>query len=147
MTAISWKSPIGDWNVAANWSTDTVPTFGDDVTISAPGAYTVTVSSNDQANSLLVDAPGATLVENAGSLSIAGELTVDSGFVALNEANPIESVAVNGGVLAFGNPAALGSGTVSIPGGELLATTNETLTNALSFSVSSRIAAAPWNDA
>ena len=144
MTAISWKSPVsGDWDVASNWSTDTVPTFGDDVTISAPGAYTVTVSSNDQANSLLVDAPGATLVENAGSLSIAGELTVDSGFVALNEANPIESVAVNGGELNFGNPGALGSGTVSIPGGELLATTNETLTNALSFWGTSTIAAAP----
>jgi hypothetical protein len=141
MTAISWKNPIGgDWNVAANWSTDAVPTFGDDVTLSAP--FTVTVSSDDQANSLLVNSPLATLLESAGSLSIAGELTVDSGFVELNEANPIEGVAVDGGQLDFGNLAALGSGTVSMAGGELLATTNETLTNALSFSGISTIAAA-----
>jgi hypothetical protein len=56
VSAISWKSPVsGDWNVAANWSTDTVPTFSDDVTISALGSvtgYTVTISSDDQAHSL-----------------------------------------------------------------------------------------------
>jgi len=38
MTAIIWANPAnGDWDVAANWSTDTVPTSADDVTISAPG--------------------------------------------------------------------------------------------------------------
>ena len=121
MATITWKNPVsGDWNAAANWSTDTVPTFGDDVTISVPGDYTVTVSSDDQANSLLVD--GRQLIATAGSLSIAGELTVIGFVLLLNEANPIESVAVDGGFLAFGNPAALGSGTVSMdPGGELLA--------------------------
>lgn len=142
MAAINWKNPAnGDWNVAANWSTGAVPTLADAVTISVAGPYIVTISSADVANSLTFNASEAALFENAGSL-ITGVLTVDSGFVSLNEANLIGSVAVSGGVLAFGNGGALGGGAVTLSGGELLATANETLTNALSFSGSSTVAAA-----
>jgi autotransporter-associated beta strand protein len=143
MTAISWKNPAnGNWNAAANWSTDTVPTLADAVTISAFGPYIVTVSSPDLADTLTFNASEAALFENAGSLTMAGALTVDAGFVSLNEANTIASVALAGGTLTFGNGGALGAGTVTLSGGELLATANETLTNALSFSGSSTIAAA-----
>ena len=103
MAAISWKSPVsGNWTVAADWSTGAVPTSTDDVTIAAPGSYTVTVSSNgvivhpigglqadaipfgvpDEANSLTFDAPQATLQENAGTLDVAGALTVSAGLVS-----------------------------------------------------------------
>ena len=41
---------------------------------------------------------------------MAGALTVDSGLVSLNKANTIGSVALAGGVLAFGNGGALGAG-------------------------------------
>jgi hypothetical protein len=75
MTAISWKNAVnGNWNVAANWS----------------------LHCHDQqrrsANTLTFDA--SALYENAGSLTMAGALTVDSGFVSLNEANTIGSVAL-----------------------------------------------------
>ena len=75
---------------------------------------------------------------------MTGTLLVNSGFLSLNEANRIGAVRITGGVLAFGNTGALGAGTVSMLGGELLATTNETLSNALSFfpAGSSTIAAA-----
>jgi hypothetical protein len=143
VTDINWTSSAdGDWNVAANWSTDSVPTSSGDVTIAAPGAYTVTISSGDEADSLLFDAPGAMLVENAGSLNMAGPLLVDAGFVALNEANPIGGVVAEGGVLAFSNPGALGTDGYSVAGGELLATTNETLDDGFDFSANSTIAAA-----
>ena len=130
-------------------------TSADDVTISAFGPYIVTVGSArtvsigllhflsfPTANSLTVNASEAALLENTGSLTVTGALTVDSGFVSLNEANTIGSVALAGGTLAIGNGSALGAGTVSLSGGELLATANETLKNALSFSGSSTIAAA-----
>src|SRR5258708_1609572 len=135
MAAISWKTAVnGDWNLAANWSTNTVPGAGDDVTISVAGPYIVTISSADLASSLTFNDSQAALYENAGSLTIGGALTVNAGFVSLNEANAIGSVAIAGGVLAFGNGAALGAGTVFLSGfGELLATANETLTNALDF--------------
>ena len=163
MAAISWKSSVsGNWTVAADWSTGAVPTLSDDVTIAAPFSYTVTVSSNgvivhpigglqadaipfgvpDEANSLTFDAQEATLQENAGTLDVAEALTVSAGLVSLNEANTIGNVAIEGGTLAFGNGGALGAGPVSLSGGELLATANETLSNELILSGSSTIAAA-----
>ena len=94
MTAISWESPLnGDWNVATNWSTGTVPTLSDDVTISASGPYIVNITSIDLANSLTFDAPQAALIESAGELLVDGALTVNSGFVSLNAANTISNVA------------------------------------------------------
>jgi hypothetical protein len=158
MAAIFWKSAVSDnWNVAADWSAGAVPTSADDVTIAAPGSYTVTTSSNggiavpqpgnglilelipnpDEANSLTFNAPQAELQEISVSLTIGGALTVDSGLVSLNKANAIGSVSLINGVLAFGNAGALGTGTVTQSGGELLATASETLTNALSLSGSS----------
>src|SRR6185437_11627730 len=143
MTAISWKNPVnGDWSNASDWSTNTVPTSADTVTISASGPYIVTISSADRANTLTFNASSAALFENAGSLTMAGALTVNSGFVSLNEANTIGSVTLAGGMLAFGNGSALGSGTVSLSGGELLGTANETVANQLAFSGTSTIAAA-----
>jgi hypothetical protein len=163
MAAISWKSPVsGNWTVAADWSTGKVPTLSDDVTIAAPGSYTVTVSSNgvivhpigglqadaipfgvpDEANSLTFDAAQATLQENAGALDVAGPLTVSAGLVSLNEANTIGSVAIDGGTLAFGNGGALGAGPVALSGGELLGSADETLSNELILSGTSTIAAA-----
>jgi fibronectin-binding autotransporter adhesin len=49
---------------------------------------------------------------------------------------------LSNGTLAIGNGGALGTGTVTQGGGELLATANETLTNALSLSGTSTLAAA-----
>jgi autotransporter-associated beta strand protein len=142
MTATSWKTAVsGDWNVATNWSTNTVPTSLDTVTISASGPYIVTISSADRANTLTFNGSSAALFENAGSLTMAGALTVNSGFVSLNEANTIGSVALSGGELAFGNGGALGAGIVTVSGGELLGTANETLGNALTVSGTSTIAA------
>ncbi len=38
LTTINWTSPTsGSWDVAANWSTDTVPGSGDSVVIDVPG--------------------------------------------------------------------------------------------------------------
>jgi autotransporter-associated beta strand protein len=165
MAVISWKNPVsGNWRAAADWSTGAVPTSADDVLISAPGSYAVTISSNgvivrpppggllaalpilnipDEAKSLTFNALDAQLQENSGSLNIGGALIVGSGLVFLNEANTIGSVSLAaGGVLVFGNGGALGSGTVKLGGGELLANANETLTNDLTFSGSSTIAAA-----
>ena len=146
MAAINWKNPVnGDWNVATNWSTNTVPTSGDAVTISAPGSYTVTITSADLANSLTFNAPQAALLETAGSLTVTGALTVDSGLVSLSEANTIGGVALAGGVLGVGKATALGTGTLAFSGGELLGTATTAFANAINLSSGSTttFAAAP----
>ena len=113
MAAIFWKSAVSDnWNVAADWSAGAVPTSADDVTIAAPGSYTVTISAPDEASALTFDALQGALQENSGSLTVADALTVSSGLVSLNEANTIGVVIINGGTLAFGNSRALGAGTL-----------------------------------
>ena len=148
MTAINWENGVnGDWNVAADWSTGTIPTSSDDVTFFTAEPYLVTVGAGisigfgtlrstifPTANSLTFDAPDAALRENTGMLTVAGTLTVNSGLVSLNEANSIGSVAVTGGVLEVGNSGALGARTVSLSGGELLATANVTFANSVNFS-------------
>ena len=61
--------------------------------------------------------------------------------MSLNEANRIDSVVVVVGTLAIGSAGALGVGTVSMNGGELLATAKETLSDGLTLSGTSTIAA------
>jgi hypothetical protein len=81
LTPIIWANPVnGDWDVAANWSTETVLTSADDVTISAPGSYIVTISTHrvlvspgetiilpGEAHSLTVSDSAAALLENGFS--------------------------------------------------------------------------------
>ena len=126
MAPINWKNPVnGDWSVAANWSTDAIPNLSDDVTISAPGSYIVTIgaiarhprppgglldllattpqilSTSDEANSPTLNAPQASLEEEEGTLSVQGALTLNSGSVSLNHANTIGSIGITGGKLVF----------------------------------------------
>ena len=142
MAAISWNGVDGDWSLAADWSTGAVPTSADDVSILAPGSYLITVDSADVANSLNFDASQAALFEGAGSLTISGALTVNSGFVSLNEANTIGGVSVGAATLALGVSGALGTGVVAVNGGELLGTANASFANALALSGNVTIAAA-----
>jgi hypothetical protein len=142
MTAISWNGVNGDWGLATDWSTGTVPTSADDVAFSASGSYLVTIGGADAANSLTFDASQAALFEDGGSLTISGALAVDSGFVSLNSANMIGSVSVGAATLAIGNSGALGTGVVTVNGGELLGTANATFANALDLSGNVTMAAA-----
>jgi hypothetical protein len=77
---------------------------------------------------------------------MAGAFTVDSGLVSLNEANTIGSVRVTGGLLAFGNTGALGAGHGRVKRRRTHRHRRRDLGNAVTFSGTSRLAAA-WNDA
>ena len=77
-------------------------------------------------------------ISGAGGLWQTG-----SGVTSINTANTYTGgTKLSAGTLAIGNGGALGAGAVTLSGGELLATANETLTNALSLSGSSTFAAA-----
>lgn len=134
MANIFWKNPISaDWTFGPDWSSNTVPTSADAVSITQIGNYTVTISSAVVANTLLFNAPGGTLFETgAGSLTTTGAFTIGGGTVILNGANTIGGgVTLTGGVLAVGNAGALGAGTLTLNGGSLLGTASETIANRL----------------
>ncbi len=147
MVDINWNNPVdGDWSDAADWSTGTRPNSADDVTIAAAGTYTVAVTTADTANSLTLDNFTTTLQEStAGSLTLTGALTLDRGAAVLDGANSIGGGVTIGaaGILEVGNAAALGTGPLTIDGGLLLGTANETLTNPLQLNGTLAIAAAP----
>ena len=147
MVDVNWNNPVdGDWSDAADWSTGTRPMPADDVTIAAAGTYTVAVTTADTANSLTLDNFTTTLQESAaGSLTLTGALTLESGAAVLDGANSISGGVTIGaaGILEVGNAAALGTGPLTIDGGLLLGTANETLTNPLQLNGTLAIAAAP----
>lgn len=88
--SIQWSGAVSnEWNVAGNWSTNTIPTTADDVTLS--GAFTINVPNGyiGSAGSLIVSGTaylhiqsGATL--NVESLSVAAtqfSVKVDNGSI------------------------------------------------------------------
>src|SRR5271165_2353431 len=145
MTTVNWENALGgDWSVGTNWELGLVAASNDDVQIALPGVYTVTITNDVSASSLTINATGGTLTESsAGSLSLSEGLSLYNGAVFLNGANSIgTSVQVVGGLLAIGNGGALGNSAVLFYGGELLATTSETINASMSFNGTPTIAAA-----
>jgi hypothetical protein len=118
----SWaKAESGSWGTAANWSPEKVPTASDEVCITKPGEYTVTVTGSVSVESLTLGASsGATkqtlLVDgllSSGALNLSTSATIAKTGV-LN----LESTSSNDAVVA-------GSATIS-NGGELLSSASST---------------------
>jgi hypothetical protein len=109
----SWKSGVsGLWSTASDWSTGTVPTARDVVTIDAAGTYTVTDNWASAASLLTLDAPGATFDDD--SLVTLGSLALEAGSFALQ----------TGGALAGATITADG-GTFAADGGTVDGVTHE----------------------
>src|SRR5438128_2700776 len=113
MAAISWKTGVsGNWSLATNWSSSTVPGGGDDVTIDAAGSYTVNVDGNDFAGTLLFDAPTARINISAGD-RLTAVATLTGGSIdgpgtfrtdGVSQITPGASLTLGGGVLWFLDP-------------------------------------------
>src|ERR1051325_8876545 len=87
MAIISWKDPItGNWTIAVDWSTGTVPGIGDDVTLGLANGYTVSITSPITVNSISTNDSNATLSVNepgqvvsiSGNLIAGGNVVVDA---------------------------------------------------------------------
>ncbi|MFE3847058.1 T9SS sorting signal type C domain-containing protein [Flavobacterium sp. LB3P45] len=73
----TYNSTSGNWNVAANWTPNGVPTLTDDVII--PSGKTVTVTANASANNLVIIGTGVLTVNNGITLTVYGNVNIDSG--------------------------------------------------------------------
>ena len=114
LSSVSWINPNGgDWDTASNWSSDTVPTAADDVTISIAVSNPIThdAGTADAVNSVTSDDP---IVLSAGSLSIAAASTFS------------DTVTLSGGTLSGGPISTNGAtlvGTYNGSGGTLAGVT------------------------
>ena len=129
---VSWvATQSGFWDVAANWSTRSVPGSADDVTINQPGV-TVTIRSGAQAAHSLQSSDALALT--GGSLTLAAASEID-GALALGAGTTLTTGGVltltgsdswTGGTLAGGGSVALATGgTLAVSGataGTLLTT-------------------------
>lgn len=76
LATINWVGgPSGNWNLAANWSTASLPTVNDDVTINTSSVVSILPGDGISIHSLTTG-NGDTLVMTGGNLSINGDSTL-----------------------------------------------------------------------
>ncbi|HEV3385037.1 MAG TPA: hypothetical protein VG097_09480, partial [Gemmata sp.] len=128
-TAISWiaNSPTLSWDNPANWSTDTVPTINDTVTISNAVSGTITVSGSNDGVLSLNDVSASLSIATGASLSIAASAATST----LGQNVTIQS----SGTLAVGAGAKMVFGSAPYEAGQTLAD-NGTLSFAAGDTVS-----------
>lgn len=122
LSAVSWINPAGGaWDVGSNWSTGSVPTSADDVTIDTASAITISIQSNDNisVNSVTTGA-NDTLSFGGGSLTVSvastldGPLTMTGGALAASGAGA-SLTAHSDTTISSANLNANSGGTLSLP--------------------------------
>jgi hypothetical protein len=117
MATIHWNGVSGDWSTAYNWSTSTVPGPSDEAVITAPGSYTVTVTTPDTVGSVLLkDAAAMLEIQSFSALAVTGSVVVRSGTLKIEGTGfPDE-----GGILTLGGSLDIKSGgTLFLDGGTI----------------------------
>ena len=104
LSAVLWTGGAGtdDWDTAANWSTDSLPGSGDNVTI--PAGATVVHSDSDS--------------DSIDSLTSSGTLSITGGTLAIASASTASTLTINGGTLTANGSLSVG-GTLSLLKGTL----------------------------
>src|SRR5262249_31665411 len=102
------RTSNGNWNTAFNWSLG-VPTATIYADVDATGTYSVAITTNDIAYGLLVNAAGATVTDNGGTLTLAGT-GGSNGALNINAGTFV----LNGGALKAGSISIASGGTLSI---------------------------------
>jgi len=160
----AWINPVsGSWSTAADWSTGSVPTGTDNVCITTPGEYTVTLTGSASVNSLtLGDSSGATKQTLlVGGPAATGKLTVAensavkrTGVLNMESGSGDDAVVVAPGTAMLDNDGEVvssahstnyleaplvneASGLVQVKTGELRQDENTTTTNEGAFKVES----------
>ncbi len=122
--AIGWGNQSGgEWTNGINWSSyPNLPGSGDDVAITLPGTYTVTLAADESIHSIVIDSPDATLVLDS-NLTAAANFILDAGTIDFNGGTvSAGDITINGGLIT-GNTIDLNSaGTIALNGGSVAAT-------------------------
>jgi len=128
LSSIMWTGNGGDnnWDTAANWSSDALPTASDDVVIDnsfAGTTITHSSSSSDSVNSLnsqaAIDISGGALSISGASTSNdpSGASTINNGLTVASTLTVSGDLTVNGSFTWTGGSTLDGSGTLDAYGG------------------------------
>jgi hypothetical protein len=118
MSAVNWKNPVnGNWTVAADWSTGTVPGATDDATLGLTNGYTVSITSPITVGSIAVSNAAATLSVNDPSqiATVAGDLLDGGALVVDNSGGEGGTNLSIGGTLGSSDFVDIGNGSLSAP--------------------------------
>ena len=109
-TLLTWNgSTSTDWATAANWTPAQVPTANNDVVIPSGASRQPTLAGAQQARYVTLNSGATLLLSDTGVLSVGGNFTNNSGFLA-------STVAGNGQVLLVGtNPQTIGGTLIIFP--------------------------------
>ncbi len=111
-----WNGGSHDWQTASQWTSTGAPTSGDDVVIGISGTYTVSISQDAVAHSLIMTNAGATVEVLAGhTLTLAGDLTVNAGTFKVDAGATLKDIAAHATITG----SLIDSGTVEASGGTL----------------------------
>jgi hypothetical protein len=120
---IGWNNQGGgDWKDGTNWSSNpTPPQPGDNVAITLPGTYALTLDTPESIQSIVVDSPDATLVLDA-NLTASGNFILDAGTIEFAGGTlSADDITINGGLMT-GNTIDLSSAdTIAFNNGSLVA--------------------------
>ena len=128
--AISWKTPGagGDWNTAANWSPNVVPTSADDVAFGA-GTYSVTTDAGAANAKSITFSGGANL-----TISGANALTIAAGGITETGTTTTDTISANV-TLGAAQTWNVGSGNSLTVSGVVSGSANLTIGNATSTGI------------
>jgi hypothetical protein len=124
LSAVTWTGKGGDnnWDTAANWSTDSVPGKGDDVTIDIAANVVHSNDVSDSINSLTSTEP---LTISGGTLSIAAASTINNTLSITGGTLTGAGDVTVSGLVTLTSGTLSGSGALNANGGMLINPTGE----------------------
>lgn len=98
-----WEGDVSTaWHDPGNWSTNSIPTSLDDVTISTIITYEPTISTNAVCGTLAISTGRTLTINSTASLSLSGNLTMNGNISILSDANGTGSLLDNGTITGSG---------------------------------------------
>ena len=120
---LAWTGPTsGNWTDGADWSSaPNAPGADQDVAITQAGSYAIEVGSLQHVHSLVLNAPGATLLLDA-SLDVTTGFTLEAGTLAFNGGTlSVGTFDLAGGLLTGGTVAIVSQGSIDVSAGSIIA--------------------------